>query len=197
MTHWVGWRVTARTLFLWLVRVALVRPATRSHSRTVQSWLPEMIWWTKGQSPNKKSLLTFADEHASLNSAKYAVHAMDKRWIYWLWLHRIQQHVYSAVMFSKAGHHRKPFGQHGNTTSRMLYENLLVGKGLCTGVHTNTCFLPEVLLPGTWLRQLCWYVQLVCGCTPSFGCPKPMHKNNILHQQSSFQNLPIRLQFNQ
>ena len=36
----VGCRARARTLFLWLVSTALVLPATKSHRRMVQSWLP-------------------------------------------------------------------------------------------------------------------------------------------------------------
>jgi hypothetical protein len=36
----VGWMSSARTLFLWCVSVASVRPAARSHSRTVLSMLP-------------------------------------------------------------------------------------------------------------------------------------------------------------
>ena len=44
ITYCVGWSVTDLTLFLWLVRVTLERPAARSHRRTVQSWLVLTIW---------------------------------------------------------------------------------------------------------------------------------------------------------
>ncbi len=44
LTHCVGWRASDLTLFLWLVRTALVLPAARSHSQIVQSWLPVTTW---------------------------------------------------------------------------------------------------------------------------------------------------------
>lgn len=42
-THKVGWRTTLRTLFLWFVSVPRLFPAAKSHSRTVESWLPVII----------------------------------------------------------------------------------------------------------------------------------------------------------
>lgn len=41
-THCLGWRTTARTDFLWFVKVTRVFPATKSQSRMVVSWLPTM-----------------------------------------------------------------------------------------------------------------------------------------------------------
>lgn len=38
-----GWKVTALTLFLWFVKVALDFPAAKSHNLIVQSWLPVTI----------------------------------------------------------------------------------------------------------------------------------------------------------
>lgn len=40
ITHCLGCSAIVRTDFLWLVRVTLVFPATKSHSLMVESWLP-------------------------------------------------------------------------------------------------------------------------------------------------------------
>lgn len=187
LTYCLGCKASALTDFLWLVRVALVFPAIRSHSLMVESWLPG----------TEKGRVVFRRSRRSKTSwnEQNAVVLLDKFKRY--------------LLFSPYGTWPRRKGQNSDFSSRQLIieqNNIIshwwyfavsqlaniwtqLGKAVVTYPYL---WWSEVRRPGIWLWPLCWCVRTGCARWLCSWYPTPIDVEISYWPPNTLQNVPLK-----